>query len=108
MSSRISWRAAALGISSSSAVRSSGDISFRIADHLLVCHGAQQFLLRLDIEIFENIRRQRVRQDAKNDHLFVFRHVEDHLGHIGRRPFAKHLAQRAEIARVDQALDFRF
>ena len=31
----------------------------------------------------------------------------DDLGDIGRRPFRKQLAQRGEIPRVDQALDFR-
>ena len=47
-----------------------------------------------------------VRQNAEDDDLFVFRQIEDDLGHIGRRPFAKKFAQRGEIARVDQALDF--
>jgi hypothetical protein len=72
-----------------------------------MCHRAKQLLLGLDIEVFENIRRQRMRQNAKDDHLLVFRHIENHFGHICRRPFAKHLAQRAEIAGVNQALDFR-
>ena len=58
MSSLINCRAAALGNSSSNAVRSSGDISFRIADDLFVGHRVQQFLLFLDVEIFENVRRQ--------------------------------------------------
>ena len=70
-------------------------------------HRAQQFLLRIQIEIFKNVRRQRMRQDAKDDHLFISRHVENHFGHVRGGPLAKQLAQRAEIARVDQALDFR-
>ena len=44
--------------------------------------------------IFKNVRRQRMRQDAKDDHLFIFRHIEDDFRNIGRRPFAKHFAQR--------------
>ena len=36
-------------------------------DDLLVRHRAQQFLLRLDVEIFENVGRQIVRQDAEDD-----------------------------------------
>ena len=75
--------------------------------HLLVRHGAEQLLLRFDVEIFENIRRERGRQNAENDDLIVLRQIEDDFGKIGRRPFAKNLAQRAEIARLDQALDFR-
>ena len=79
VSSRISCRAAALGISSSSAVRSSGDISFRIETTCSCAIAAEQLLLRLDFEIFENVRRQRVRQDAENDDLFVLRQIENHL-----------------------------
>jgi len=37
-----------------------------------------------------------------------FWHVKDYLSHIRRRPFAKHLAQRAEITGFDQAPDFGF
>src|SRR5437763_15396495 len=48
------------------------------------------------------------RQDSKNDDLDVFVHVEYHLSDIGRRPFAKHLAQRGKIARLDQAFDFGY
>ena len=70
-------------------------------------HGAQQFLLLLDANVFKNVRGKRVRQDAKDDDLLVFRKIEDHLGQVGRRPVAKHLAQSGEIARVDQALNFR-
>ena len=78
------------------------------SDDLLVGHSAQQFLLRFNIEIFKNIRRECRRQDAENDDLVVFVHVEDHFRDIGRRPFAKHLAQRGEIPRVDQAFDFGY
>jgi hypothetical protein len=59
--------------------------------HLLVCHRAQQFLLFLDPDIFENLRRERRWEDAEDDHLFVFRHIEDDLCDISRRPFAKQL-----------------
>ena len=76
--------------------------------HLLVCHRAQQFLLFLDPEVFKNIRRERGWQDAKDDHLFIFRHVEDYLGDIGRRPFAENFAERREVTGVDQAPDFGF
>ena len=69
-------------------------------------HRAQQFLLRIQIEIFKNVRRQRMRQDAKDDDLFISWHVENHFGHVRGRPFGKQLAQRGEIPRVDQALDF--
>ena len=69
-------------------------------------HRAQQFLLRIQIEIFKNVRRQRMRQDAKDDHLFISWHVENHFGHVHWGPFGKQLAQGAKIARVDQALDF--
>ena len=78
------------------------------AHDLLVCHGAQQFLLFLDPEVFKNIRCQIVRQHPKDDHLFVFRQIENHFGHISRRPFAKHFTERREITRVDHAPDFRF
>ena len=47
-------------------------------------------------------------EDAKDDHLFIFRHVEDYLGDIGRRPFAENFAERREVTGVDQALDFGF
>ena len=78
------------------------------SDDLLVGHAAQQCLLRLNVDIFKDVRRQRRRQDAEEDDLIVFVHVEDHFRDIGRGPFAKHLAQRGEIARVDQALDFGY
>ena len=65
------------------------------ADHLLLRHAAEELLLRIHLEIFENIRRQIVRQNAENDHLIVLLHIEDHLGHVGRRPFRKQLAQTA-------------
>jgi hypothetical protein len=97
VSNRISCRAAALGNSSSSAVRSSGDISFRMADDLLVRHRAQQLLLRLDVEIFKNVRRQRVRQDPEDDDLLVFRQIENDFGDIGRRPFAKTSRSAAKL-----------
>ena len=89
-------------------MRSSGDISFRIATTCSWAIARSNCLLRLDIEIFENIRRERVRQDAKDDHLFVFRQIEDDFGHIGWRPFAKEFAQRPEIPGVDHAPDFWF
>ena len=77
------------------------------ADDLLVRHAAEQLLLRIDIEIFENVGRELVRQDAEDDDVIVLLHVEDHLRDIGGRPVGKQLAQRAEIARVDHAFDFR-
>ena len=75
---------------------------------LLVGHGAQQFLLRVDIEIFKDIRRQCMRQDAKDNHLFVFWQIQNHFGDIGGWPFAKHLTQRREITGVDHAPDLGF
>ena len=69
-------------------------------------HGAKQLLLGVDVEIFEDVRRERVGQNAENDDLFILRHVEDHLGDVGRRPFPKDLAERAEIARINQTLEF--
>ena len=71
-------------------------------------HGAQQFLLRIEIEIFKNIRRQVMWENPKNDDLFVFRHIEDHFGDIGGWPFTKQLAQRREIAGLDHAPDLGF
>ena len=71
-------------------------------------HGAQQCLLRLEIEIFENIRREPRWQDAKDDHLFVFRQIEDDFGDIGGWPFTKEFTQRAEIAGLDHAPDLWF
>jgi len=73
-----------------------------------VSHGTQQLLLRVEIEVFKNIRRQIVRQHAKDDHLFVFRQIEDHFSHIGRRPFPKHFTERREVPRFDHTSDFRF
>ena len=64
-------------------------------------HRVQQFLLRVEIEIFKNVRRQRVRQNSKDDYLFVFRHIENHFGDVGRWPLAKHFAQCPEIAGID-------
>ncbi len=66
----------------------------------------KQFLLLLDPDVLEHVRRERRWQDAKDDHLLVFGQIENDFRHIGRRPFAKHFAQRAEIAGVDHALDF--
>ena len=76
--------------------------------HLLVRHRAQQFLLFLDPDVFENLRCERRWEDAKDDHLFIFRHIEDYLGDIGRRPFAEKFTERPEIPGFDQALDFGF
>ena len=77
-------------------------------DDLLVGHAAKQLLLRvyIDVEILEDICGQHVRQDAEDDDLLVLRQIENDLGHIGRRHLGKELAQRGEIPRVDQALDF--
>ena len=47
-------------------------------------------LLRLDIEIFESIRRQVVRQDAKDDDLLVLRQVENDFGNVGRNVLRAH------------------
>ncbi len=49
-----------------------------------------------------------MRENPKNDDLFVFRHIEDYLGHIRRGPFTKHFAQRTEVSGFDQAPDFGF
>ena len=75
---------------------------------LLVRHRAQQFLLFLNPEVFKNIRCQIVRQHPKDDHLFIFRHIEDYLGDIGRREFVENFAERREVTGVDQAPDFGF
>ncbi len=108
VSSRISCRAAALGqfLEQRRAIVRRHLVEDR--DDLFVRHAAEQFLLRLDIdvEILENVRRQRVRQNPENDDLLVFRKIEDDLGHVGRRHLGKELAQRGEIPRVDHALDF--
>ena len=56
-------------------------------DHLFVGHRPQQFLLLLDADVFKNVRGQRGRQDAEDDDLFVFGKIENHLRHVGRRPF---------------------
>ena len=48
-----------------------------------------------------------MRQDAKDDDLLVLRDVDNHLRHVSRRPIGKELAQRGEVARVDQILNFR-
>ena len=108
VSSRISWRAAALGSSSSKRGAIVRRHLVEDRDDLFVRHAAEQLLLRLDIdvEILENVRRQRVRQNAENDDLLVFRQIEDDLGHVGRRHLGKELAQRGEIPRLDHALDF--
>ena len=74
---------------------------------LFVRHRVQKVLLFLDSDIFENVGRQRGRQDAEHDDLFVFRKIENHFRDVGRRPFLEKLAQGVEIARVDQRLDFR-
>ena len=71
-------------------------------------HRAQQRLLRVKVGVFKNIRCQRVRQDPKDDHLFVFRQIENYFGDISRRPFTKHFTQRREVAGLDHAPDFRF
>ena len=71
-------------------------------------HRAQQFLLFLDADVFKNVRRQIVRQHAKDDHLFVFRHIENYLSDVSRRQFAKHFAERREITGFNQAPDFGF
>ena len=76
-------------------------------DHLFMRHPTEEMLLRIDIEIFKNIRRQIMRQHAEDDHLIVLLHIENHLRHVRRRPFRKQFAQAHEIARIDQALDFR-
>ena len=75
---------------------------------LLVSHGAQQLLLAPRSRDIQKHPPPGVRQDPKDDHLFVFRQIENHFGHISRRPFTKHFTQRREIARLDHAPDFRF
>ena len=74
-------------------------------DDLFVRHRPQQILLLLDADVFKNIRRQCCRQHPEDNHLLVFRKIENHVGDIGRRPIGKQFAQRPEIARVDHALD---
>jgi hypothetical protein len=64
--------------------------------------------LRIEIKVFKNIRRKVMRQHAKDDHLFVFRQIDNHFSHISRRPFTKHFTERGEIPRLDHAPDFRF
>ena len=54
-------------------------------------------MLRVGIEIFEDIRRLVVRQQAKDDGLLFRWQFGYALGDIGRRPTFKDLAQRAEI-----------
>ena len=74
-------------------MRSSGDISFRMPTTCSCAIPRKELLLRVDVEVFENIRRQVVGQDAENDDLIVLLHVEDHLRDVRRRPFLKQLAQ---------------
>ena len=69
-------------------------------------HCPQQLLLLLDSDVFENVRRERGRQDAEDDHLFVIRKIENHFRDVSRRPFLEQLAQPVEIARVDKRFDF--
>ena len=79
-------------------VQNSGD--------LFVRHRTQESFLFLDVEIFENVRRQRRRQHAKDNHRIVVGKIKNYFGEIGRRKFAKDFAQRVEVTRLDQALDF--
>ena len=61
-------------------------------DDLFVRHRAEQLLLRLDVEIFENVGGLIVRQDAEDDDLFVFGKISDAFCDIGGRPIGKELA----------------
>src|SRR5438552_13771364 len=72
---------------------------------MLVGHGPKQLLLGFDIEVFEYIGGECVGQDTENDDLLILRHVQNHLGHIRRRPFPKNFPEPAEITRVDQTPD---
>ncbi len=76
-------------------------------DDLFVRHRAQEFLLRFDLEVFEDVGREVMRQQAEDDDLFFLGKIGDDFRDIGRRPFRKHLAQRGEVPRVDQASNFR-
>ena len=76
-------------------------------DHLLVRHRVKQLLLRLGLEIFENVRRECVRQQPENDDLFVLGQIEDHFSDVGGRHFAKQFPERPEIALGNQVSNFR-
>jgi hypothetical protein len=76
-------------------------------DGLLVGHGAQQLLLRLDFKVFEDVGCENVRQEAEDDDLFVLGKISDYVRDIGRRPVRKQFAQRSEVPRVDQHPNFR-
>ena len=63
--------------------------------------------MRIHIEVFENVRRQRRRQNPEDDDTIVFRQIENDFGHIRRRPLPKNFTQTREIARLNQAANFR-
>ena len=106
VSNRISWRAAALGISSSNAVRSSGDISLRMAATCSCAMQRSNSCCASDVEILENVRRQRGRQDAKDDDAIVLRHIENDFGDIGRRPFPEEFTQAQRSCAPQSGCEF--
>ena len=77
------------------------------ARRLRRAHRLEQRLLRIAVEILENIRRQRVRQNAEQHHTLILRQFRDQLARLRRREIGKRLAQPREIAARDHLLDFR-
>ena len=70
-------------------------------------HRLQHGVLRIHIQILEDIARQHMRQQAEDDRLLLLRQVRDALRDVRRRPVRKRLAKRGKIARFDQLFDFR-
>ena len=50
---------------------------------LFVRHAAEQFLLRIHVEVFKNVRRQCRRQNAEDDDAIVCRQIENHFRYVG-------------------------
>ena len=73
---------------------------------LFVRHRMQKSFLFLDVEIFENVGRQRRRQHAKDNDRIVVGKIRNYFRQVGRRKFAKSFAQRVEVTRLDQTFDF--
>ena len=61
-------------------------------DSLFVRHGAEQVLLRFDLEVFEHVRREVVRQEPEDDDLFLLGKISDDFRDVGRGPVRKEFA----------------
>ena len=107
VSSAISRCATSAGISSSSAVRSSGSSSLISAATPLGAEAGDQALLLLGVEVAEDVGREVARQQAEHQRRLILLEALDQLGDVGRLELEQRLAQLVVAALRQQLPDIR-